>query len=61
MNSVIIPLVQEIEQSKAYQFGYEVGYFVGSNFWPVVTVAILLLGAILYFVFFRKSGKKKLS
>lgn len=55
-----IALVQELEKSKAYRVGYEVGYFVGSNFWEVVTGAVLVLAVILYFVFFRKSGKKKL-
>ncbi len=61
MNTMIITLVQELEKSKAYKVGYEVGYFVGSNFWEVVTVAVVLLVAILYFAFFRKSGNKKLS
>lgn len=61
MSSIILLLSQEIEKTKAYSIGYEVGYFVGSNFWEVVTGAVLLLAAIIYFVFFRKSGKKKLS
>lgn len=58
MNSFILFLSQEIEKSKAYSIGYEVGYFVGSNFWEVVTGAVLLLAAIIYFVFFRKTGRK---
>lgn len=54
---MIILVVQEMEQSKAYQFGYELGYFVGSNFWEVLTAAILILAALLYLTIYRKKRK----
>jgi len=54
-----VMLFQEIEKSKAFQVGYEVGYFVGSNFWEVVTAAVVILAVILYLAFFRK--KKSIS
>ncbi len=60
MYSLAIFAIQEIEKSKAYQVGYEVGYFVGSNFWEVVTGAIVILAVILYLAFFRKN-KRELS
>lgn len=59
MNFLTIFIIQELEQSKAFKFGYEIGYFVGSNFWEVVTAAVVILAAILYFTFFRK--KKNIS
>lgn len=52
-----IPVVQEMEQSKAYQIGYEVGYLVGSNFWEVLIAAILILATLLYLTIFRKKRK----
>lgn len=54
-----VVLFQEIEKTKAFQVGYEVGYFVGSNFWEVVTTAVVILAVILYLAFFRK--KKSIS
>lgn len=57
MKSVIIAAAQGIEQSKAYKVGYEIGYFVGSNFWEVVITAIVILAVILYLTFFRKRKK----
>ncbi len=57
MYSLFILAAQEAEQSKAYKIGYELGYFVGSNFWTVVSVAVVLLSAILYFAFFRRKKK----
>lgn len=54
MNALTLFAVQDIENSKAFQVGYEVGYFVGSNFWEVVTAAVLILAAFLYLLFFRK-------
>ncbi|WP_029038056.1 hypothetical protein [Salinimicrobium xinjiangense] len=57
MNTFTTALSQGIESNKAYQVGYEIGYFVGSNFWEVVIAAVLILAAILYFAFFRKRKK----
>jgi hypothetical protein len=57
MKSLVIFAFQEMENSKAFQLGYEVGYFVGSNFWEVVTAAVVMLAAILYLLFFRKRKK----
>ena len=57
MNAALIFAFQEMENSKAFQVGYEVGYFVGSNFWEVVTAAVVMLAAILYLLFFRKRRK----
>ncbi len=57
MKLLIIPLVEGIEQSKAFQVGYEIGYFVGSHFWEVVISAILILIIIFYLAFFRKRKK----
>lgn len=45
---------QQVENSKAYQMGYEVGFFVGSNALEVALTAVVLLVAILYLLFFRK-------
>lgn len=55
MELINVMLFQEIEKSKAFQVGYEVGYFVGSNFWEVVTAAVVILAVILYLAFFRKN------
>lgn len=52
--------IQEIEETKAFKVGYEVGYFVGSNFWEVVTAAVVILAVVLYLLFFRKK-KRNLS
>lgn len=57
MYSLLILASQEIEQSKAYKIGYELGYFLGSNFWTVITVAVVFLAAILYLAFFRRKKK----
>lgn len=57
MHSLFILAAQEAEQSKAYKIGYELGYFVGSNFWTIITVAVVLLAAILYLAFFRRRKK----
>ena len=54
---MIILVAQGIEQSKAYRVGYEIGYFVGSNFWEVVIATVLILLTILYLSFFRKRKK----
>ena len=59
MELINVMLFQEIEKSKAFQVGYEVGYFVGSNSWEVVTAAVVILAVILYLAFFRK--KKSIS
>lgn len=55
--TLLIFAFQEMEKTKAYKLGYEVGYFFGSNFWEVVIAAVLILIAILYFAFFRKTKK----
>ncbi|NJY61376.1 hypothetical protein HC174_01210 [Salinimicrobium sp. CDJ15-81-2] len=57
MHSLLILAAQEAEQSQAYKIGYELGYFVGSNFWTIITVAVVLLAAILYLAFFRRKRK----
>lgn len=54
MEVLRIVLFQEIEKTKAFQVSYEIGYFVGSNFWEVVTAAVVILAVILYLAFFRK-------
>ncbi|WP_324720115.1 hypothetical protein [Salinimicrobium sp. HB62] len=54
MKALLIFAFQEMENSKAFQLGYEVGYFMGSNFWEVVSAAVIVLAAILYLAFFRK-------
>ncbi len=61
MKALLILAAQEAEQSKAYKIGYEVGYFIGSNFWTVVTIAVVLLAAILYLAFFRKRKNRNWS
>ena len=58
MNAALMFAFQEMENSGAFQLGYEVGYFVGSNFWEVVTAAVVMLAAILYLLYFRKRNKK---
>lgn len=50
----MLPLVQKMEETKSYKLGYEVGQFIGSNFWEVVIVAVVILAAILYLAFFRR-------
>lgn len=57
MNSLAIFAIQEAEKSKASKLGYEIGYFVGSNFWEVVIFAVVLLVAILFLLFYRKSDR----
>lgn len=57
MSAAIIFAFQEMENSKTLQLGYEVGYFVGSNFWEVVTAAVVILAAILYLLYFRRRNK----
>ena len=57
MNTVHFIALQEMENSRAYKLGYEVGYFIGSNFWEVVITALVILASILYFAFFRKRKK----
>lgn len=54
MNTTLIILAQGIEKSKSYQFGYEIGYFVGSHFWEVVITFVLIVAVLLYLSFFRK-------
>ena len=54
MKSLVLFAFQQVENSKAYNLGYEVGYFVGSNFMEVVLSAVIILLAILYLIFFRK-------
>lgn len=54
METLSILAFQEMGKSKAFQVGYEVGYFIGSNFWEVVIAAVFMLAAILYLAFFRK-------
>ena len=61
MHSLFILAAQEVEQSTAYKIGYELGYFVGSNFWTVITIGVVLLSAILYLVFFRRKKKNNWS
>ena len=57
MNTVLFIALQEMENSKAYKIGYELGYFIGSNFWEVVITALVTLVSILYLAFFRKRKK----
>lgn len=54
MHSLLILAAREVEQNKAYNIGYELGYFLGSNFWTIITVAVVFLAAILYLAFFRR-------
>lgn len=60
MNTLSFFAFQGIENTQGYKVGYEVGYFMGSNFWEVVTTAVVILAAILYLAFFRKR-KRNLS
>lgn len=61
MYSLLILAFQEAEQSPAYNLGYELGYFVGSNFWTFISIAVVFLAAILYLAFFRKRKKNNWS
>ena len=61
MYSLFFLAVQELENSPAYKVGYEVGYFVGSNFWTFISIAVVFLAAILYLAFFRKRKKNNWS
>ncbi|WP_029033108.1 hypothetical protein [Salinimicrobium terrae] len=53
MHLNLILAAQEVGKSKAGEIAYNLGYFVGSNFWTIVSVAVVLLAAILYLIFFR--------
>ena len=57
MNTLTIFAFQEMEKSKAYQVGYKIGFFVGSNFWEVIITAVLILAVSLYLLFYRKRKK----
>jgi uncharacterized membrane protein len=45
-----------LQQGKAFQYGYEIGYFIGQNW---VLFLILLIIFIFLFAFFILSRKKK--
>jgi len=45
-----------LDQGKAFQYGYEIGYFVGQNW---ILLLILSIIFIFLFVFFILSRKKK--
>lgn len=57
MNTLTTFAFQEMEKIKAYQVGYEIGFFVGSNFWEVIIAAVLILAVSLYLLFYRKRKK----
>ena len=57
MLNLMIPLVQQAESSKPSKIAYELGYFLGSNILEVLVIALIILGLILYFAFFRKSHR----
>ena len=57
MLKLMIPLVQQAESSKPYEIAYNLGYFIGSNILEILVIALIILGLILYFAFFRKSQR----
>lgn len=58
MLSVFHFAIQERSRGTIGEIAYSLGYFVGSNFWEVVIIAVTLLLAILYFAFFGNSRRK---
>lgn len=59
MTSIVLFQAREEASNNAiYRAGYEVGYFIGSNFYAVMAVAVLVLMTILYFAFFRRRKKE---
>lgn len=57
MHSLFILAAQEAEENKIGKMAYDLGFFVGSNLWTIITVAVILLAAILYLAFFRRKKK----
>lgn len=55
MINFLMLLFQDVEKSGLFQAGYEVGYFVGSNIWLVLTAVILFFAGFIYLLFFRKN------
>lgn len=57
MHLYLILAAQAAERSMAgelgYAIGYAVGYFERLNFWTIVSIALVVLAAILYLIFFR--------
>ena len=56
--SILFNFIQA-QKDKAYDFGYEVGFFIGQNLILIVVISFLLLAGILYYIF-RAQKKRKL-
>lgn len=47
-----------LQQGKAYQFGYEIGFFIGQN-WVILLILLSLFVSLLsYFIVFRKKKEQ---
>ena len=57
MITFFIQAGDEASKSIPYKIGYQVGYFVGENFYTMAAVAALLSAAFIYFMFFRNKRK----
>jgi len=43
-----------LDQGKAYQYGYEIGYFVGQNWALLLILSIIFIFLFAFFILFRK-------
>jgi hypothetical protein len=55
----MIAILQDTSQEggKAYDLGYEIGYFVGDNFYLLLAIVLISL-AIFLIMLFRKNKKR---
>ncbi len=44
-----------LQQGKAFQYGYEIGFFIGQNW--VIFLILLIMFIFAFFIFFRKKKK----
>jgi len=43
-----------LDQGKAYQYGYEIGYFVGQNWVLLLILSLIFIFLFAFFILFRK-------
>lgn len=54
MNTILSLQSSGISETAPYKIGYEVGYFLGSNFWLVLVLFGTMVAAVIWFFFFRR-------
>lgn len=50
-------LIQEEPKSEAYEFGYQLGYFIGQNY-LYIFIGFILMAAFFIYFFFNRYKKK---